>query len=256
MAASPTRSTTDPHAASADLPERFVALSSELAGLYAASQPPDETDDDAPPQLAEAFARLAETLERLGQPDGAALDETPQETATELGEYALNLCQSALDRAGQLSAESLVEGFQTLTLDTALWVAGRGGWILTLEPVVNALAALANHTHDESRLAALFRIADKVRAAVTPAIRRDLEKTDPGRPWRLLNMNRAIVATRAHRPELMVAAFDDLVAEFPEDAPQFFAQGMEQMDRLNYPGQVREVMEKYYLAWSVKRALH
>ena len=69
-------------------------------------------------------------------------------------------------------------------------------------------------------------------------------------------MNRAIVATRTHQPDVMEEAFTVLVRHLPEDAPGFFNQGMEQMDLLNYPPHVREVMERYYTKWSVKRSLH
>ena len=87
-------------------------------------------------------------------------------------------------------------------------------------------------------------------------IARDLETVNPGRPWRLLNLNRAIVATRTHQPEVMEEAFSALAAQLPDDAPGFFTQGMEQMELLNYPPQVREVMDRYYKKWNVNRSLH
>ena len=239
-----------------DLTDLLLDLPLRLADAYAGAGIHADAADDAPPHLAEAFRRLAATLARLDQPEAAVAGESPAETATELGEYGLTLCQSAVSWARQLAVDSLVESFHTLVVELGLWVADRGGWLLTVEPVVDALAGLANRTHDSARLEALFRRAGRVRAAVVPAIRRDLEKANPGRPWRLLNLNRAIIATRTRRPELMETAFRDLVADFPEDAPAFFAQGMEQMDLLNYPAAVRDVMEKYYLAWSTKRALH
>ena len=83
-----------------------------------------------------------------------------------------------------------------------------------------------------------------------------LEKSNPGRPWRILHLNRAIVATRTHQPDVMDEAFTLLTECLPEDAPGFFSQGMEQMDLLNYPPHVREVMNRYYRKWSVNRSLH
>jgi hypothetical protein len=47
-----------------------------------------------------------------------------------------------------------------------------------------------------------------------------------------------------------------LTASLPEDAPRFFTEGMQQMEALNYPEPVREVMEKYHRQWTVNRALH
>ena len=54
----------------------------------------------------------------------------------------------------------------------------------------------------------------------------------------------------------MEEAFSVLTRALPEDAPGFFSQGMEQMDLLNYPRHVRDVMDRYYRKWSVDRSLH
>ena len=98
-------------------------------------------------------------------------------------------------------------------------------------------------------------MSDALRATA-PVIQQDIEKTNPGRPWRILHLNRAIVATRTHQPDLMDEAFGDLTRHLPEDAAGFFSQGMEQMELLNYPPHVRAVMDRYYRKWSVNRSLH
>ena len=66
----------------------------------------------------------------------------------------------------------------------------------------------------------------------------------------MLLLNYAIVTTRTHDPTPMIAAFDTLVNYLPEEAAQFFAEGMGQLDRVGYPAPVREVIEHYYLVWS------
>jgi hypothetical protein len=78
-------------------------------------------------------------------------------------------------------------------------------------------------------------------------VAQDVGRTEPQRPWRVLLLNRAIVATRSHRPALMEVAFDDVVEHLPQEAARFFEEGMAQMDALDYPPQVRAVMERYYL---------
>ena len=79
---------------------------------------------------------------------------------------------------------------------------------------------------------------------------------NPRDPWRLLLINRAIVATRSHNRELMESAFDALLENLPSDAPSFFAEGMEQMAVIDYPDHVRELMKRYYLANAAPRRLH
>jgi hypothetical protein len=93
-------------------------------------------------------------------------------------------------------------------------------------------------------------------AAVSPLISQDLEKLNPGRPWRALLLNQSIIATRSYNPELMERAFDVLTEKLPEDAPRFFTEGMQQMEAQNYPEPVRKVMARYHRRWTVNRALH
>jgi hypothetical protein len=54
----------------------------------------------------------------------------------------------------------------------------------------------------------------------------------------------------------MEQAFKEFVETLPEEAPQFFTEGMAQMDLLNYPPHVRTVMDKYYQQWGAEHALH
>jgi hypothetical protein len=53
----------------------------------------------------------------------------------------------------------------------------------------------------------------------------------------------------------MEPVFDQLVHNIPEDASMFFEQGMQQMEELDYPSNVREVMNRYYRTYSA-RVLH
>ena len=126
-------------------------------------------------------------------------------------------------------------------------MARHGAEIAVLEPIVDALAALANRLSDPADLAKLYGLMGEIVNAVSPAVAQDPDRNAPERPWRVLLLNRAIVATRSHRPTLMEPAFDAVVEHLPEDAARFFEEGMAQMDALDYPPQVRAVMERYYL---------
>ncbi|MDX1697273.1 MAG: hypothetical protein R3308_03260, partial [Thiohalobacterales bacterium] len=66
----------------------------------------------------------------------------------------------------------------------------------------------------------------------------------------------SIVATRSHDTALMEEAFAALTDRLPEDAGRFFTEGMQQMDALDYPQHVREVMARYHRQWNVDRSLH
>ena len=115
-----------------------------------------------------------------------------------------------------------------------------------LDPVVNALSKLANSTQDTQLLGEISDAVDVIIDGIAPLIKQDLDKSNPGRPWRVLNLNHGIVATRSHDPKRMEAVFEQLLYRLPEDASEFFQEGIEQMDRIGYPEHVRMVMQKYY----------
>jgi hypothetical protein len=146
--------------------------------------------------------------------------------------------------------------YSGLAIDLALWIARHNGQIDTLEPAVDALARMANSTLDQQELASLGAVIARISDAVSSIIRQDPDKANPGRPWRILLLNHAIVATRSHDTDTMEMAFEVLTAHLPEDAGKFFSEGMQQMDALNYPPHVRKVMEKYHNDWSRNRSLH
>ncbi|MGB5455305.1 MAG: hypothetical protein WBO18_04930, partial [Gammaproteobacteria bacterium] len=87
-------------------------------------------------------------------------------------------------------------------------------------------------------------------------IRQDLDQSNPMRPWRIINLNYGIVATRSHDPALMDQAFSKLVENLPQDARAFFREGMQQMDIVGYPEEVREVVERYERMWGSEDTLH
>ncbi|HKJ10081.1 MAG TPA: hypothetical protein VKA76_13425 [Gammaproteobacteria bacterium] len=226
----------------------------DLLDAYQREQSAAADNEVNPPLLAQAFEQLVEVFGRAGS-DGASKTLEGKEIS-ELGEYGLSLVNDLgiwLDRTG---LDRYRQELATLAVAVGLWAARHGGELMTIEPLVDGLATLANATGDPAELATLATQAGEIARAVTPAIRQDLEKGNPGRPWRLLNLNRGIMATRSHDPELMTQAFDALVRNLPEDAPEFFDQGMKQMDAVGYPAPVRKVMERYHEQWSRRGAMH
>lgn len=217
------------------------------------------SDDTATPSLiAQAFEHLFDVMARTEASHGAGRETVgiAPEVITEAGEYALELFDQSLHWANRLDLPGVFSLLQTYTLAMTRWIAGFGGRLLTLEPVVDAFARLANSTQNPGELLVLYHAMSETLSATDPMIQKDTEKTNPGQPWRILHLNRAIVATRTHQPDLMDEAFAELAAHLPEDAAGFFSQGMEQMDLLNYPPHVRAVMDRYYRKWSINRSLH
>ena len=122
--------------------------------------------------------------------------------------------------------------------------------------MVNSLAGYANELTDTSRLGDLCAVIREIIDACSDEIRRDLEQTNTLRPWRILNLNYGIVATRSHDPSLIDEACGELVKNLPQHARQVFREGMEQMDQVGYPDHVREVVARYDSLWGSDFTLH
>jgi len=238
----------------ADLQSLLDLLLPACIEAAAAAAPAAKGVDD-PSTLVEAFRQLLNVMARI-ESDAQADRMSDSADITEIGEYALRLQEALAALAAKAGLEDRQEALALVSINIALWVADHGGRIDTLEPVVDALALLANNLREPASLEDLSHVISRIVAAVSPLISQDLEKVNPGRPWRVLLLNQSIIATRSHNPELMEQAFDMLTGKLPEDAARFFTEGMQQMEALNYPEPVRRVMEKYHRQWTIKRALH
>jgi hypothetical protein len=225
------------------------------ACVEATAEAPAAQGAGDPSTLVEAFGQLLNVMARIDA-DAQADRMSDSADITEIGEYALHLQEALAALAANAGLGDHQEALALVSINIALWIADHGGYIDTLEPVVDALALLANNLREPPRLESLSHVISHIVAAVSPMISQDLENMNPGRPWRVLLLNQSIIATRSHNPELMEQAFAMLTGKLPEDAARFFSEGMQQMDALNYPEHVRRVMEKYHRQWTVNRALH
>ena len=231
---------------------RGILKACKLANETSSAMP--DADTDLPP-LEQAFAQLVDIMARI-ESDTQAPGDTRTEDITEIGEYALRLQEKLSGITEQSGLAGQKQPLADLSVNLALWIAGHNGQIETLEPVVDALALAANTTQEPQQLEQLSGVIKRIIAAVSAPISQDLEKMNPGRPWRVLLLNHGIVATRSHNTQLMEEAFTLLASKLPEDATRFFSEGMQQMEALDYPPHVRETMEKYHREWPVKHSLH
>ncbi len=179
-----------------------------------------------------------------------------REEIDELGEYGMTLLQEMSAFAADLGLPKVAEDMEDLSFPFAVWLARNNSEIKNIESVVNALARKANQIQEPHHLKQLFQYTNEIIENLNPVISQDLEKTNPMRPWRILIINRAIIATRSHDSELMTRAFDTLVENLPEDATRFFEEGVEQMHLIDYPEHVKELMQQYFLLHGMSRTLH
>ena len=239
----------------------FSRAAREVNEVYEDASNPVEPSESTPNLMTEAMLQLVDVLQHRSGEDvptdpGPADGLLSKANIHDLGDYGLNLLAEMSDIASQLKLATRSSEIETLALPFGLWIARRGGELSTLEPMVNTLATLANSLEDPAKLEDLCNMANEIVDAASPALAHDLDTSNPFRPWRILLLNRAILATRSHRTRLMESAFDAINEHLPADAPGFFRDGMEQMELLDYPDHVREVVQRYFNLWSNRRALH
>ena len=237
------------------LPDIQTTVRGILEACKLANETSSALQDTDLPTLEQAFEQLVDIMIRI-ESDTQAPGDTRTEDITEIGEYALRLQETLSGIAEKQGLTGQKQRLADLSINLALWIADHNGQIETLEPVVDALALAANTTQEPQKLEQLSSVIKRIIEAVSAPVSQDLEKMNPGRPWRVLLLNHGIVATRSHNTELMEAAFTLLASKLPEDATRFFSEGMQQMEALGYPPHVRETMEKYHHEWPVNRSLH
>jgi hypothetical protein len=205
----------------------------------------------APGQLAEAMTKLLFVFEKLDKEHGA-YGPLPYDDPSDLGEHCINIAADLATWAERMELSKAKIDVEKVAVGVALWVVRHEGEIRALETIVNGFAAKANNTTAEESLHALFRAMQAVLEHTTQAIKSDLDKSNPGRPWRILNFNCAIVATRTQDAPLMHEAFDTLGRNLPEDAPAFFEEGLKQSDKPVYGPLVKSLMQEYFARWTVR----
>ncbi len=205
----------------------------------------------SPGQLREAMEQLLSVFAKLDETHGAK-GALPYDDPTELGEHGLTIAADLATWAERLGLRGAKMDMEKVAAGIACWVARHDGQLRELEAVVNGFAARANSTLDPAELAALYHCMRDVMAHVSPIVRADADKSNPGRPWRVFNLNLAIVATRTQDATLMHEAYDTLGNHLPEDAPAFFEEGLRQAEKPVYGPMVKALMQEYFARWTTR----
>ncbi|WP_043750533.1 hypothetical protein [Imhoffiella purpurea] len=219
-----------------------------------------DTPDPSPQVLLGGLQRLLDIL-RAAERDtlaasAATLKDLTGSDPESLLDHGLDLLSQCSQLAKRLGLPQQARAIQILTLPLCCWMLRRGAEILRPEPVIDAAALLANQSSDPEELAELFVLMTELMNGIGLERALEFEASNSGRPWRVLLFNRAIVATRTHQTVLMEAAFDAIGEHLPSDAPDFFREGMGQMEMHDYPAHVRQVMQRYFERWCSGQRLH
>lgn len=240
-----------------DIADELTRLGDEIQRAFDESE---QTVEPAPQVLLSGLAQLLDAVRASdAESPGASTQALRAATGAEpdaLLDHGLGLLRQLGDVARRLNQESQAQAVEVLAVPFACWMLRRGGELQHPEEVVNALATLANRLRQPDELAELYGLMDEIAEGIGADRIQGMDPTDPTDPWLVLLINRGIVATRSHQPALMEAAFKTIGEQLPDHAPYFFREGMGQMEALDYPPHVREVMQRYFDQWCSGQRLH
>jgi hypothetical protein len=174
----------------------------------------------------------------------------PLEDARELA--AATLADLArLENDCRHEGEEVALAIARLAVAVALWAVRHEVPLTVAEPVANALAHLSNAARSKAELSAVFGVMQGVIGNVGPALRADLERSNPQRPWRLLHVNLAITAIRTEDDALMAHAFDALDAALPDERAGFYAEALSLAMGPKVAANVREAIERRHARFNL-----
>lgn len=205
-------------------------------------------DESGPLVLARALSdyfQMAAALE-------SGYSELETEELNEFGAYGLDLLDRQAYLVRQLELMDQRGTVARVIPSLALWLVRRGATIDNLEGTADGFGMLVNGLSDQQELAAMCRIMDEVIEAASEELQRDEDRSNAWRPWRVINLNTGIAATRSLDAELMARMFDKLGRRLPHDMPGFLADGRRQMMTQNVPEAVQAVMDRYVEMWPDK----
>jgi hypothetical protein len=205
-------------------------------------------DDTGPLTLASAlsdFFQVAATLES----DDCYMES---DELTEFGAYGLDLLDRLDFLVRKLEIMDQKDNISRAVPSLAVWLARRDAIIDNLQGAADGFAILVNGLSEPQDLAEMCKIMEEVIEAASETLQMDEDRSNEWRPWRIINLNSGISATRSLDPELMEHTFEKLGRRLPFDMPNFVADGKRQMLVQNVPEAVSAVMNRYAEKWSRK----
>lgn len=174
----------------------------------------------------------------------------PIEDAPEAVEEALRALAELESWLIRFNLSDHLASLQTIEIGIGYWAMRHGLPISTIEPIVNALAAQANAADSRQETAAVYAMMQGFIRHFAPTFESDLERSNPQRPWRLLNLNFAITAIRTGDDALMRYAFDTLNAHLPDERSGFYEEAHALASQPGFPVATRGVIEAEIARWT------
>lgn len=232
----------------APLRERFASLAVAVNDAYSHRAGGSAGATDAVGLIAITGDFLA-LMQNLDSQYGAD-SELPLTDAAGAVDEALR-CLAELDAwLDRLELSDKREILHTVQLGIGYWAMRHRLPILAAEPIVNALADQSNRAATRQEAAAVYAMMQGFVQHLAPLLKADLERSNPERAWRLLNLNFAITAIRTGDAAMMRFAFDTLNTNLPDERAGFYAEAVALASQPGFPLETRALIGAEYARWT------
>ena len=175
-----------------------------------------------------------------------------QDELDELTAYGLDLLDRLAFLVRKIEIMDKRDTVARMFASMGVWAARRGATIDNLEGTADGFGMIVNGLSAPDDLRAICALMQEVIDAASERLQLDEDRSNAWRPWRVINLNAGIAATRSLDPELMEQTFEKMGRRLPYDMPGFLADGMRQTAFQNVPDAVTEVLRRYREKWPNK----
>ena len=205
-------------------------------------------DESGPLALARA---MSDFFQIAGAVETGAADLEPDQL-NELCAYGLDLMDRLAFLVRKVEIMDKRETVARMFASMGVWVARRGATIDNLEGTADGFGMIVNGTAATDDLGTLCDLMEEVIDAASQRLQLDEDRGNAWRPWRVINLNAGIAATRSLDPERMEQTFGKMGHRLPYDMPGFLADGVRQAAVQNVPEEVSEVLRRHMDRWPAK----
>jgi hypothetical protein len=235
-------------AAARSLQQRFARLETHINDRYRALYGGAETGADAIVPLS-AVSDFLSVMREIDQEYGCD-GPLPLEDAAVATDQALRCLAELESWLQRLDLAPLRNDLHTIVLGTGFWAMRHECQILGADPIVKALAERANAAASRQEVATVYGMMQGFIEMLQPALGADLERSNPLRPWRLLNLNFAISGIRSGDEMLMRFAFAKLNENLPDDRAGFYAEALQFAEHAGAPEAVQALIRGEHFKWT------
>jgi hypothetical protein len=233
-----------------NIPEGLQSAAEIMRRCFAGEDTADRSQSAI--EIVVTFASLCDRLDADYGESGAlglvGLDDSLNEALRSCAELQATADASAGHEAGTAA--------DAVCIGVALWAMRHDQPIRVAEPLVNALGRRANAGSTRQDMAAVYALMQGAVAHLQATLGADLERSNPERPWRILNLNFAITAIRTGDEAMIDHAFAQLNAALPDEAEGFYGEALKLAVESGLPAEITSRIEAQLAARRQPMQLH